>query len=95
MISPLITSLRQGSGWQARISADWMLQNLRPSAKSAEGPVVGLDYRIKPAPFSLFPPVNFCSSCHEMFSTCDHLYMLSYEHGHPALPRQHRAADRT
>jgi hypothetical protein len=33
---PLITSLRQGSGWQARINADWMLHNPRPSAKSAE-----------------------------------------------------------
>jgi len=40
---PLITSLRQGSGWQARISADGMLENPRPSAKSAEKSVVELD----------------------------------------------------
>jgi hypothetical protein len=47
MAFPLITSLRQGSGWQARISADWMLENPRPSAKSAEESVVELDLWIE------------------------------------------------
>ena len=47
MTYPLITSLRQGSGWQARISADWMLENPRRSAKSAEESVVELDLRIE------------------------------------------------
>ena len=36
MAFPLITSLRQGSGWQARINADWILHNPRRSAESAE-----------------------------------------------------------
>ena len=36
MTFPQITSLRQGSGWQARISADWLPPDPRPSAPSAE-----------------------------------------------------------
>ena len=36
LICPLITSLRQGSGWQARINADRMPPDPRPSAPSAE-----------------------------------------------------------
>ena len=52
MTFPLITSLRQGSGWQARISADWMLQNPRKDPWSNW--IAGS----KPTLFSPFPPVK-------------------------------------
>ena len=97
MIFPLITSLRQGSGWQARINADKtiLLGSISATISEIRGefrdqtfeqkvtkrtkrvicdengsslpsfPYVKVrnDRLVGMTPFSLFPPVNFCSSC--------------------------------